>query len=47
LICVNGFRLSEPSFAAMGRGLKWDWMQIAGYASLIMAGLTLAMLLAF
>jgi hypothetical protein len=41
-----------PSFGwidalGMGRGLNWDWMQIAGYTSLILAGLTLAMILAF
>jgi hypothetical protein len=47
LICIKGCQHGWIESPGMGRGLQWDWMQIVGYASLILAGLTLAMVLAF
>jgi hypothetical protein len=47
LIYVNGFRTVRTEPRGMGRGLKWDWLEIAGYGSLILAVLAVAMVLAF
>jgi len=46
LICLKVSRVGGIEPCAVGRYRSWDWLEIAGYATLVISALAVVMLLA-